>query len=118
MSPFIEDIVTHRQTPETWQPRPPIRPLERTLSLPKSAQRKIAVGNIQTNSAPLTALHISEEQLEPIAQSPHIRIHILLQLKSLRNNLHRPILNLSVLTGFEAEEEVASVLGVDAEIVD
>ena len=69
-------------------------------------------------STPLAALHVRKKQLEPIAQRPHIRIHIFLQLESLRHHLDGPLLHLGVLPGFEAEEEVAGVFGVDAEIVD
>ena len=68
--------------------------------------------------APLTALHILEKQLESIAQSPHIRIQRFLELERLRHDLDGPMLNLGVLAGFEAEEEVAGMFGVDAEIVD
>ena len=36
----------------------------------------------------------------------------------MRDDLDGPILQLRVLAGFEAEEEVARVLGIDAEGVD
>ena len=36
---------------------------------------------------PLAILHVRKNRLETIAQRPHIRIHDLLELKSLRDNL-------------------------------
>jgi hypothetical protein len=67
---------------------------------------------------PFSILQTLEQQLEPITQSTHILIRILLQLKRIRDDLDRPILHRRVLPGFEAEEEVAGVFWVDAEGVD
>lgn len=69
-------------------------------------------------STPLAALHVGKKQLEPIAQRHHTRIHVPLQLEGLRNHLDRPALQLRVLAGFEAQEEIAGVFGIDAECVD
>ena len=66
---------------------------------------------------PFPALHIGEKQLESIAQRPHIRVHIPLELKSLRNHFYRPALQLSMLPRLEAEEKISRVFGVDAESV-
>ena len=41
-----------------------------------------------------------------------------MELKRLRNNFDSPMLDLSMLAGFEAQEKIARVFGVDAEIVD
>ena len=69
-------------------------------------------------SSSLPTLHICKDQLEPITQRPHVRVHILLQFESLRHHLHAPVLHPGMLSGFEAEVEVPGVLGIDAEIVD
>ena len=66
---------------------------------------------------PLPTLHVREQKLEAIAQRSHVRVHVLLELERLRNNFDSPVLNLGVLTSFEAQEEIARVLGIDAEIV-
>ena len=73
---------------------------------------------ITINLPPLPTLHIRKQQLEPVTQRPHIRVHIPLQLKSLRHHLDSPMLHLCVLARFEAQQKVAGVLGVDAEVVD
>ena len=63
-------------------------------------------------------LHVREDQLEAIAQRPHVWIHVFLQLECIRNDFDEPMLYLCVLAGFEAEIEVPCVFGVDAEVVD
>lgn len=91
-------------------------PDDENLSTPIVNQR------LQTNQPfdlpPFTGLHVLEKQLEPIAQRPHIGIHVFLELKRLRNDFYCPLLDLRVLASLKAEEKVASMLGVDAEIVD
>lgn len=67
---------------------------------------------------PLPILHIRKQQLKAIAQCPHIRIHIPLKLKRLRDDFDWPALKLRVLARFEVEEEIARVFGVNAEGVD
>lgn len=67
------------------------------------------------SSASFPALHIRKQQLESIAQCPHVWIRIALQLVTLWDHLHRPAMHLRMTSGLEAEEEVARVLGVDAE---
>ena len=63
-------------------------------------------------------LHVREDQLETIAQRPHVWIHVFLQLECIRNDFDEPMLYLCVLAGFEAEIEVPSVLGINTEVVD
>lgn len=67
---------------------------------------------------PLPILHVREQELEAVAQRPHIGIHVPLELERLGHDFHGPALQLRVLPGFEAEEEIARVFGVDAEGVD
>jgi hypothetical protein len=73
--------------------------------------------NMQTldPSASFSALHVGEQQLESIAQCPHVWIRIALQLVPLGNHLDRPAMHLRVLSGLEAKEEVSGMLGVYAE---
>lgn len=73
--------------------------------------------HIETLLSPLASLQIRKQQFEPVAQRLHIRVLILLQLKSLRYDLDGPALQLSVETSFEAEVEVAWILWVNAECV-
>lgn len=63
-------------------------------------------------------LHVREDQLETIAQRPHVWIHVFLQLECVRYDFDEPMLYLCVLAGFEAEIEVACVFGIDTEVVD
>ena len=74
----------------------------------RDAQRRM-------QSPPLARLHIGEEQLETIAQRPHVWVLVFLQLKRLRDDLDRPTLQLGIQAGFEAEVKVSRMLGIDAE---
>lgn len=65
--------------------------------------------------SPLPREHVLKEELEAVAQGAHVRVHGLLQLKGMGNDLDGPVLELGMLAGLEAEMEVARVLGVDAE---
>ena len=51
---------------------------------------------------PLTALHVCEQKLEAIAQRSHIRVHILLEFKRLRDDFDSPMLHLGMLASLEA----------------
>ena len=64
---------------------------------------------------PGSGTFISKEQLEPILQRPHIRILVTLQLKGIGNDFDGPVGLRSVLSGFEAQVEVARVFGVETE---
>ena len=81
-------------------------------------QKTKKIGRNTKPLPPLTTLHIREQQFKPIAQRPHVRIHVLLQLKSLGHHFDRPLLHARLLARFEGEDEVAGVFWVDAEIVD
>lgn len=78
----------------------------------------MAIRRPNADLPPLSILHIREEQLEAIAQRPHIGVHVLLELERLRNDFDSPMLNLGMLASFEAQEEIAGVFGIDTEIVD
>lgn len=67
---------------------------------------------------PLVVLQIGKEQLKPVAEGPHIRIHDFLELESVRYHLDGPMLCLGMLTGFKAEQEIAWMLRINAEVVD
>ena len=69
-------------------------------------------------SPPLLVLHVREQELEAIAQRAHVLIWDAAQLERPGDDLDVPVLDLGALPVLEAEEEVAWVLGVDAEIVD
>lgn len=58
-----------------------------------------------------------EQKLEPILQSPHVRVLVALQLKSVRYNLHRPIAQRCILSSLEAQVEESRVLRVQAESI-
>jgi hypothetical protein len=79
-------------------------------------QKKLLPCNAESPSNP--GLHILKEEFKPVAQIPHTRIWVPLQLEALRNDLDRPVHQLRVLARFEAQVEVSSVFGVDAELVD
>lgn len=64
---------------------------------------------------PLRILHIREKKFESIAQGPHVRIGVFLQLESLRDDFDGPVLQLRMLAGLETQEEIPRVFGVDAE---
>jgi hypothetical protein len=66
---------------------------------------------------PFPSLHVHEDQLEAVAERPHVRIRDLLQLKALWNDLDRPILKLCVQARLEAKVEEPGELRVDAESV-
>jgi hypothetical protein len=66
---------------------------------------------------PNTILHVRKEKFETIAQIPHARVRVPLQFKPLRNHLYRPIHQLGVPPGLEAQKEVSWVFGVDAKLV-
>lgn len=51
---------------------------------------------------PLSSLHVCEKELEAIAQRPHVRVHVLLELERLRNDFDSPMLDLGMLASFEA----------------
>ena len=74
--------------------------------------------NPLSNSSPFLILHVREQEFEAITQSPHILVRNPPQLERAGDDLDVPVLDLGVLPVFEAEEEVAGVLGVDAEVVD
>jgi hypothetical protein len=63
-------------------------------------------------------LHIRKQQLETITQRAHIRVRVTLKLITLWDNFDIPALQFGVLAGFETEEEIAWVFGVDAKGVD
>jgi hypothetical protein len=67
---------------------------------------------------PNTILHVRKEKFETIAQISHARVRVPLQFKPLRNDLDRPIHQLGMLPGLEAQKEVSWVFGVDAKLVD
>lgn len=56
-----------------------------------------------------------KQEFEAVAQGAHVRVHGLLQLEGVGDDLDGPVLELGVLAGLEAEVEVARVFGVDAE---
>lgn len=58
-----------------------------------------------------------EKHFESILERPHVRILVLLQLERNGGDLDRPAADLGVLSGFEAQEEVAGILGINAESV-
>lgn len=64
---------------------------------------------------PPVALHIAEHQFEPIAESLHVWVGVLLQLVALRDHLDGPILETRVLARLETKEEVTGVFRIDTE---
>ena len=68
------------------------------------SQRHIAIGHVIAMGSlpPPLILRITKKQLKSITERPHVRILILLELKSLWDNLNVPSLHLRMLSGFEA----------------
>lgn len=64
------------------------------------------------------SLHVCKQKLEPVTKRSHIRVWVSLQLKPLRDDLDRPILQLSVLPSLETKVKVARIFGIDAKGVD
>lgn len=63
----------------------------------------------------LDGVHILKQELEAVAQGAHVRVHGLLQLKGVGDDLDGPALELGVLPSLEAEVEVSRIFGADAE---
>lgn len=62
-------------------------------------------------------LHIHEHQFEPIAQTSHVGVWLIHELKAIWNYFHLPRLQLRFLAGFEAQMEATRLLPVHAELV-
>ncbi len=100
---YLLKLMVHFAITKAHESNPnPLRPLNAARKTFAPNQDRIVEEGIENRLPSLRALHILEKELESIAQRPHIRIHISLQLKRLWNNLHRPILYLGVLASFEA----------------
>lgn len=73
--------------------------------------------NASAQSSPFGGVHILPLQLESVAEGLHVLILHPPEFIRPRYHLHHPVLHLRQLACLEAKEEVAGVLGVDAEVV-
>lgn len=65
----------------------------------------------------LPSLHVREKQLESIAKSSHVGIRVTLKLIALRDDLDRPVLQLSVRAGLKTQVEIPRVFWIDTKCV-
>ena len=85
---------------------------------PRSHTKPSILYPVIAKSPPHPILQISKQQLKSVTQIQHARVRGTVQLEAVRDDLDRPIHELGVLAGLEAEIEVAGIFGVDAEDVD
>jgi hypothetical protein len=68
--------------------------------------------------SPLTVLHVLEDKLEAIAESPHVWVNMALHPKGLGYNLDGPTPHLSSWPSLEAQIKVSGIFGIETEGVD
>ena len=68
-------------------------------------------------SSPFLRLHVCKQQLEPIAQRPHVLVRDLTELVCPRDHLHLPVLHRCMLPSLKTEVEVPGILRIDTEAV-
>jgi hypothetical protein len=68
--------------------------------------------------SPFAVLHVLEDKLETIAESPHVWVDMALHPKGLGYNLDGPTPHLSSWPSLEAQIEVSGILGIETEGVD